>query len=927
MSLDWITRRHFLGVAAAAALPMPAQHATGLESQFRDVPNSYRLRMHWYVFGPAWTPEEGERQLDLMANAHVGGVLLFPTYPIAVDDTARGIENQRYLSPAFLKTLRAITGACKRAGLTFDMVLGTGWPYGGPSVSLEQSAHALRMSQVAPHADAASAFPALHEGEHVIGGGPELFFYSAPTRMEVKRASYGAEGWVVDHYNPDAVRQFLRDVGDRLLEAIPAGEIRSVFCDSFEVYRATWTARLPEIFARARGYDLLPQLPALFDANNQHYRDLRCDFWRTLAEQTEEAFIRPLAEWAHAHSVTTRVEAYGTPPNSIRAYRYVDVPTGEHYEWKEFSSSRWASSGGHLAGKPVILAEAWTWLGLPNRFADTLEQLKLCSDLHFLSGINALYGVTYAYSPVHLSPPGWVPYFGPAINHTSPYWPYFSHFADYVNRATFVLQQGKPVADVAVYLPMEDVMAEAGMEQLLPNWAVRDRLSSNGPPPEFSLKNALHYESDLVKTIITNGFAMDGVDTFTMNSGMRVDGGRLRQGDGDYGILVLPNLTGIDLESLQQIQAFVTGGGILIATRRLPDRAWGWKDRDARNTRVRELVAQLFGPSPARQYRERMTGRGRVIFCPDEQGSLRKALFTLQPDIRFQASSANVSFVHRRAPDRDFYFLANTSEESQELEGTFRVGHQAPEFWNLKTGVTEPIVVFEHLAEGTRVPVTLSPLESKVIVFSATGRAPVTTRTDLPLEVAGARIFNNGSYFYIHNGSRINVAVTGIPASYHLTPRWRLALGDQRYEFDDLPSWTDLAKSRYFSGTGTYEAEFDAPEFKDLGVELDLGRVRETADVHLNGAPAGVLWMRPYRCDITRLLRPGRNRLRVDVTNLLINRILGDGPIDYSDVYAKYGRRFPAGDEWELVREPYPSGLLGPVRLRYFKMVHVPATR
>ena len=83
--------------------------------------------------------------------------------------------------------------------------------------------------------------------------------------------------------------------------------------------------------------------------------------------------------------------------------------------------------------------------------------------------------------------------------------------------------------------------------------------------------------------------------------------------------------------------------------------------------------------------------------------------------------------------------------------------------------------------------------------------------------------------------------------------------------------------------------------------------------------------MRPYRCDITRLLRPGRNRLRIDVTNLLINRILGDGPIDYSDVYAKYGRRFPAGDEWEFVREPYPSGLLGPVHLRYFKTVQTPA--
>jgi hypothetical protein len=209
------------------------------------------------------------------------------------------------------------------------------------------------------------------------------------------------------------------------------------------------------------------------------------------------------------------------------------------------------------------------------------------------------------------------------------------------------------------------------------------------------------------------------------------------------------------------------------------------------------------------------------------------------------------------------------------------------------------------------------------MVFAAAGRAPAAIHTDLELEAGGARVFGNGSYFYIDSGGRKSVAVKGVPAPYRLTTRWRLALGDQRYEFEELPSWTDLAKSRYFSGTGAYETEFEAPEFQGLGVELELGGVRETADVHLNGASAGVAWMRPYRCDITRLLRPGRNRLRVDVTNLLINKILGDGPIDYSDVFAKYGRRFPAGDEWEVVREPYPSGLLGPVRLRFFKMVRI----
>ena len=95
--------------------------------------------------------------------------------------------------------------------------------------------------------------------------------------------------------------------------------------------------------------------------------------------------------------------------------------------------------------------------------------------------------------------------------------------------------------------------------------------------------------------------------------------------------------------------------------------------------------------------------------------------------------------------------------------------------------------------------------------------------------------------------------------------------------------------------------------------------MHETADVRINDKPAGVAWMRPYHVDITGLLRPGKNRLRVDVTNLLINKILGMGPIDYSAVYAKYGKRFPPGDEWKDVREPFVSGLLGPVRLVFYK--------
>ncbi len=951
------TRRTFLALSVAAgAMRLRARALTDAGwRDFADVPNASRLRMQWTIFGPAWTAEECERQLKLMAAAHIGGVLICPTYPIAVDDPARGIRNEPYLSPEFFQVLNSALATCKKLGMTADIVLGTGWPYGGPSVSGADGAKALRRASVPATTSAPAVMPELDADAKVLGAfyvypggyakvaidtngtvappandGEIQIFYSCPTRMQVKRASLGAEGLVLDHYNPHALDRWLRVVGDKLLDGVPSGAIRRIFCDSLEVYGANWTDELPKIFVQKRGYDLMAHLPALFDPHHADSRDLRCDFWRTLSEQALEGFIQPLADWAHGKGVTTQVEAYGTPPVSLASYRAVDVPTGEHYEWKEFNTSRWASSGARLAGKGTVLAEAWTWLGIPDRFGDSLEQLKLGSDLHFLSGINALYGVDYPYSPAAAGAPGWPTYFGPVVNHTQPYWPYFSHLVEYVNRASWVLQQGKPVADIAVYLPSEDVMAEGGVRELLFNWAVRDRLSSNGAPPEFGLANALHYESDVVKTIITNGYSFDGVDTFAFRE-MRVEGGRLRSGDGNYVALVLPNLTGIDLESLRKIRTFADQGGTLIATRRLPEMAYGMAGRDESRREVQQIMAELFGAVPADvALHQQRAGSGVAIFSRDERTSFLNALRWHAPDIVFAEASPHVGFVHRRTEDRDFYFIANTSEQPQQLEATFRVFARQPEVWDLKSGTVTPVAVFEDTKAGVRLAFELGPLESRVIAFAETGRSPVTSDTDLDLEATHdgwtARVLENRSYYIQRPKGREDVTVSGIPAPAVVVPKWRLTFDDPStapMDLDDLKSWTEIAGARFFSGRGIYEAEFPfsmkLPE--DVGVTLDLGSVREIAEVWVNEAPAGVAWMRPYRFDVTRLVRTGPNRLRIVVTNLLINRVLGMGPIDYSAVYERYGRRFPPGEEWEKVREPFPSGLLGPVWLVFYKIV------
>ena len=930
-----INRREFL--AAAAALPLPAAlpaNGADVERRFADASGA-RLIMHWWIFGPAWTAAEARRQLELMQAAHIGGVLIFPCHPIALDDPAHGIRNLPYLSPEYLDVLRSVLSDASSLGMTADMVIGTGWPYGGPSVTVADASRMLRRATLRvsggraelPGRAGEERVAMFDNAGHPIASIPPGYngevqvFYSTPTRMQVKRAALGAEGLVLDHYNPEAMNRYLDEVGTKLLTAVPKGALRAVFCDSLEVYQANWTHEFPAIFQRRRGYDLRPHLAALWDSTHPDSRDLRADFWRTLSEQAVEGCVKPLGQWAHRHGLLSEMEVYGSPPVSLAGFAYVDIPTGEHYEWKEFNSSRWASSGGHLAGKPVILAESWTWLGLPNRFGDSLEQLKLCSDLHFLSGMNALYGLTYAYSPVELGAPGWMPYFGPLTNHTCPFWPHFADFADYVNRASFVLQQGKPVAEVALYLPSEDCMAEAGTGQLMFNWATRDRMSSNGTPPEFRLRNALAYESDVVKTIVTNGYAFDGVDTFTFNGGMRAEQGRLRMGDGDYGVLVLPNLTAIDVASLEKIAAFVRTGGRVIATRRLPETAWGLRDREANRARVRALMAELFGdPRPGQALTVKPYGQGLCVLARDERASFLQALRECRPpDIWFSEASEHVSFAHRRAADRDFYFVANTSAEPQDLDSTFRVGRARPEYWDLRTGGRAAEPAYEHTARGTRLRLQLGPLESRVVAFTPTD-AP-GCRTNLP---AGGRVRENGTYFVEQGGRLREIAVTGIPAPLVIAPEWRLSFSDEAIRpvvLRELKSWTEIPQARFFSGMGVYECDFEAAFAGEPGVLLDLGRVCETAGVRMNGVEAGVAWMRPYELDITRSVRRGRNQLRVEVTNLLINKVLGNGRPDYSAVYAKYGTRFPPGDEWDTVREPFVSGLLGPVRLVFYKRI------
>jgi hypothetical protein len=816
------------------------------------------MTAYWIWFGPSVTREDIDRDLRNMHQAHIGGVTVLPVYPLAVDDPGKGVRNHPFLSPEFLSLLRHAARRARDLGMTVDVTLGTGWPYGGPWVTPGHGARMIRLRK----GDAP-----LAEREKVLRRSGGALVVATPTGMRVKRPAVGGEGLVLNHYDRAALQRHLEAAGDKLAGAVGAGGVRAFWCDSLEVYDANWTEDFPAQFRRRRGYDLVPHLPLLFGEATPRSRQVRRDYWRTLSELAVDEFYGPVQRWCHDRGALLRAEPYGQPPVALAACRHIDLPVGEHYEWRMLNATRWTASGGHLFGKNLIDAEAWTWTGIPNRFADSLEDLKVASDMHFISGANSLMAVSYLCTPAGSDPAYWVSYWGPWMNERQPWWPYFPLLARYVQRVSWVLQQGTPVADVAMYLPIDDVFAATPADRGLNLYFdVRERLHG-GPIPEFGLKSALAGDTPVVSTLLANGYNFDCIDSSTLPQA-RLDGNHITMGLGRYAVVVLPGLRGMPLADLEQLAAFVAAGGTLIATRRLPDVAYG--NAQADTACLQKLVGEVFGPG---RY-----GKGKALLARDERAAFRAALReALPPDLALEQPDADVAFVHRRLAREHLYFVANFSSRAKSLRASPPAPGRGVEVWDPMTG---------EMAARWDGRLHLDPFGSVVLRVRSGDPArpgPAALRELETVDLPGPWSFR----------------ALGFDAMTMARPR----------------AWTEYDRWRNFSGKCTYETAFEVePPKPGEHLVLDLGEVREVVEVVVNGKPGPVVWKRPYRAEVTPLLKPGRNVLQVHVTNLLINQVLGRPRPNYSAIHARFGQRFPDPAEWKECH-PLASGLRGPVRL------------
>jgi hypothetical protein len=906
-----------------------------LQKGFASPPDNTRPMVRWWWFGPAVVKPELEKEMILMKEGGFGGFEVQPTYPLATDGQYPGLRNFQFRSPEFYDMLGFTAAKAKELGLRFDLTLGSGWPYGGPIFTREEGVQSIAESgpvsiqpgqtTVAPPAsnngntifsallgpvtdatDPSKAFIPLNIEDGVTqlpanlhGATQVTFFVYAPAGlMQVKRPALGAEGFIVDHYSTVAIQKFIDQIAEPEINACGPNLPYSIFCDSLEVAGEGWTPKLLAEFKQRRGYDLEPLLPALFGDGGgiPKAAEIRADYGKTVAEVFNDNFVKAFSNLAKAHNTLFRIQAYGTPPTTLTTYALADLDEGENANWKSFSGTRWASSANHLLGRPMSSSESFTWLHSPVFMAAPLD-IKAESNLQLLNGVNQFLCHGWPYTAPGVEYPGWRFYAAAVFNEKNPWWIAMHDINDYLARASFMLRQGTPANDIALYLPEED-----GYTQFTPqDLAMATSNGGNG-----AILNGM--VAGLVPSIVESGYDFDFMDDGLLAMCGKVDGPALAFGDLKFKVIIVPNVTRIPLATLKKFEDFANNGGILIAVGNPPSQAPGYLASDADNQATKDISTRLFtGPN----------AKG-VVITADQ---LRQTLVAkLRPDFALSKAQPDLGFVHRHTDAGEIYFLVNTSNKTVSETATFRVEKLNAEWWDPTTGAVtkEPSV---KINPGTAdVSFTLPPYGAQFLVFTNRvmgSNKPVTANT-APIDLSGD-----------WNVTFKNASPEANPAPEHMAT---------------LTDWTANLATHYFSGVATYAKSVTVPAtllkngqkqyltFGDgapatvpVGTSGNPNRadyqppIGDAAVVWVNGQRAGAIWCPPYRVDVTALLKSGVNQIRIEVANRAVNYMADQQhhPLpDYTALIAAYPpKRFDAQDMDAI--QVQPSGLLGPVQLTF----------
>lgn len=702
-----------------------------------------------------------------------------------------------------------------------------------------------------------------------------------------------SKGLIIDHLSAGATERHMLHMINKLAEIDPGHKILTILShDSYEVNPANdWTEDFVDEFKKRRRYDPGKYLP-LLEGWKLSDKDIQTRFWadyrNTVGELITERHFRLSREILNRHGMRLCAEAgHGGYPrvDPIWAMGEVDIPRGEFWNGRQFWVTKEAASAANLYGRRYVDSESFTgwrhWLDGPAHF-------KQLFDVAICDGLNRLTFHTFTHNPPEAGLPGYAYHAGEHFNANNTWWRQSGPMLEYMARCSYMMQQGDFVADVCFYYGDH-------APNLVPPRRIDPSLKPIHPPDK-----CLHCGRDLPVDFqpLGSGYGYDYIDARSIIERMQFDArtGQLTVGKMRYRLMVLPDYDHISLEVLGKIQQLIQQGATVLGSVR-PIRTNTLTDYPQADRQVEAITGQFWPRSDSEENETSRTfGKGRVYTNMTSREVL--AHLGVKQDFTVlrggsQEGPLRIDYIHRRCKNADIYFVCNSAKETKSLLCRFRDADGRPEVWCPVTGMICLADVVQRHGDGTcDVALDLPAFGSAIVVFRRDGVAPERT-AEPPATESAAQTLVTGTWTVKFQPGR---------------------LAPESVQWDRLIDWTtsEVDGIKYFSGTATYSTQFEIPVLVQMDHWLDLGEVREVAEVNLDGKPLGTAWTYPFRVRVPAgLLTRGMHELEVRVTNVWNNRLVGDKFLDATERITRTNMQHVHDKNSPLV----PSGLLGPVTL------------
>jgi len=688
------------------------------------------------------------------------------------------------------------------------------------------------------------------------------------TGKENNPASPEATGLEVDKLNASYVKayfdNYLQQYRDATGGLMGKRGLQYIITDSWEARTQNWTDSMMTEFNNRRGYDMLKWMPVLTGRiveSTEASDKFLWDFRKTISDMTAEYHYDQLTDILHGIGMGRYTESHESGrafiADGMEVKRTADIPMSatwtpsgsEGVATRYKADVRESASVAHIYGQNLVAAESMTARG--NTWAFSPERLKPTADMELASGLNRFVIHTSVHQPVNDKIPG----LG-----LGPYGQWFTRhetwseqalpWTTYLARSCFMLQQGNYVADIA-YLYGEDNNITALFGNRLPD--------------------------------IPEGYGYDFVNSDALINVLSVENGLITTpGGAKYRLLAIDSSAcSMSLPVLLKLRDLVNAGARIIGPK--PVNSPSMSDDQVA---FKALANDLWTSGSV--FDSKATSH---IVSGKTVAEMLSSL-NITPDFVYTKLQDNTEllFVHRRLQNADIYWVNNRNNHYENIEATFRVKGMAAEIWDPETGKIED-VSYSIADSMTVVPLHLKPSDAVFVVFrKKAGKLAV----DIPQANEKELAVIEGPWDISFQPDR------GAPA---------------KVTFEDLAPWNESDETgiKYFSGTGTYQKTIAVPSDwlkSGAGLYLDLGDVKNLAEVFVNGKSLGIVWKTPFRVGLSGTLKEGENTMEVRVTNLWVNCLIGDQQPDAETKFTYTTMAFYQADSPLL-----ESGLLGPVKI------------